>query len=97
MPNPVTERRERELRRKVAPAPARAGDDRPPDGEHIFPTRNLPQSAQRFTPAQLGWEVTKFTLNAPMSAWTKNTKLVHLDCSVRLVWSLGHGRPDTLN
>jgi len=34
--NPVKKRRERELRWKVAPAPARAGDDRPADAEHIF-------------------------------------------------------------
>ena len=35
MTNPVTERLERELLGQVAPAPLRAGDDRPPKLEHI--------------------------------------------------------------
>lgn len=35
MPNPVAKRLERELRRQVTSAPPRAGDDRPPESEHI--------------------------------------------------------------
>ena len=46
MTNPVTERLERELLGQVAPAPLRAGDDRPPDAEHI--------PIQTLSPGQFG-------------------------------------------